>query len=116
MIGLLTWAALLWYLSSQSTVGPQIPLVHADKLMHFTYFAAGGFLVAGWLFHRKPDSPSWKAIIGCSILAMAMIGGIDEWHQLHTPGRSGGDPWDWLADIAGGVAGAFLLKHSHRWF
>ena len=38
--------------------------------------------------------------------------GTDEFHQLYTPDRSGGDPADWTADCAGGVSGALVI----RWF
>jgi VanZ family protein len=52
-------------------------------------------------------------VIGAAILGMALIGFLDEWHQLSTPGRSGGDPWDWLADLLGGAVGAFIFKAVH---
>lgn len=109
------WFGLLWFLSSHSG-GPQKlpPLPHFDKLAHFSYFLAGGFLLAGGSFWRNPQPGSWKRILGGTILVIAAVGGIDEWHQCYTPGRNGADPWDWLADVLGGTAGAFLFKVIQR--
>jgi VanZ family protein len=89
---------------------------HFDKLAHFSYFSAGGFLFIGWLLHRNPKNPSWKLILGTTILAMAVLGGLDEWHQTFTPGRNGNDSWDWLADLLGGSSGALAFKSIHRKF
>jgi VanZ family protein len=109
LAALIVWAAALWYFSSRPSMGPTIHVDHFDKVLHFTYFFGGGFLCAGWLFLGNPTSHRWKRILITSILTMAAAGFIDEWHQLHTPGRSGGDVWDWLADVLGGSAGAFSL-------
>lgn len=116
LAALLLWAAVLWTFSSLPSMGPTVKVDHFDKVLHFTYFLGGGFLAAGWAFRRNPDTPRWKPIILATIAAMAAVGAIDEWHQLHTPGRSGGDLLDWLADFAGGSAGALLLHRTHRWF
>jgi VanZ family protein len=112
---LLCWFGLLWFLSSLegSSLKP-LPLPHFDKLEHFSYFLIGGFLLTGGNFRRNPEHASWKLILGITIVVVAAIGAIDEWHQCYTPGRSGGDPWDWLADLLGGVSGAFVLKAIHR--
>jgi VanZ family protein len=109
------WFGLLWFFSSLEG-SPDIPppFPHFDKLEHFGYFLIGGFLLTGGNSRRNPDFTSWKPVLATTILAMAAIGIIDEWHQLHTPGRSGGDPWDWLADLLGGTAGALMLKSIHR--
>lgn len=106
---------LLWFLSSlEGSPQKPPPFPHFDKFAHFGYFLAGGFLLAGGWFMRSPERPAWTRLILATILIMAAIGFIDEWHQCFTPGRSGGDPWDWLADLLGGTAGAFLLKAIHR--
>jgi peptidoglycan/LPS O-acetylase OafA/YrhL len=114
LTALVVWAGVLFFLSSRPTMGPTIRLDHFDKVLHFTYFFGGGFLCAGWLFLKNPDSTRWKGVLTAAIIAMAAIGFLDEWHQLHTPGRSGGDVWDWMADLLGGSAGAFSLKKLHR--
>ncbi len=114
LAGLLVWFATLWGLSSLHSAGPRIDVHHIDKLMHFGYFLGGGFLFAGWQFRLHADSPDWRRILGAALLAMALVGAVDEWHQCYTPGRSGGDPWDWTADVLGGAAGAWILRAIHR--
>lgn len=108
------WFGLLWFLSSMSGVGggPQIP--HLDKVAHFVYFLAGGFLFSGWILKLRPAAPDWRKIMLFTVCAMALTGGLDEWHQCYTPGRSGADPWDWLADVLGGAAGGLVCKTLHR--
>ncbi len=109
------WFGLLWFLSSLTGSAQKLPpFPHFDKLAHFSYFLAGGFLLAGGSFCQSPRPGSWKRLLGATTLIMAAVGGIDEWHQCYTPGRSGGDPWDWLADVLGGTSGAFLFKAIHR--
>jgi VanZ family protein len=43
------------------------------------------------------------------LLFTAIIGALDEFHQTFTPGRSGNEPWDWLADVTGGVLAAWIV-------
>lgn len=112
--GLCIWFGVLWLLSSSHNVGPKVDVRHLDKLLHFGYFLGGGFLLAGWHFRLRPANPPWRRILWTAVIAMAVIGGIDEWHQTHTPGRHGGDLWDWLADTLGGTTGALVLRAVHR--
>ncbi|MBC8128281.1 MAG: VanZ family protein [Gloeobacteraceae cyanobacterium ES-bin-144] len=114
LAALLGWFGTLWILSSMSGVGPNVSINHLDKVAHFIYFFGGGVLLAGWRFRYQPVRPSWKLILTTTILTMALIGWLDEWHQSFTPGRSGNDPFDWLADLLGATAGAFALKAFHR--
>jgi VanZ family protein len=110
----LAWFGVLWFLSTlPGSDTPQL-FPHFDKVEHFGWFAGGGFLFAGWRYTRRPDLALWKTILVTTILAIALTGFIDEWHQCYTPGRSGADPWDWLADVLGGSAGALLCKAVHR--
>jgi VanZ family protein len=110
---LLLWFGLMWFFSSieGSNAPPLLP--HLDKLMHFSYFFAGGILTARWLHALRLD---WKRILPTAIILLAVLAFIDEWHQCYTPGRSGADPWDWLADLLGASCGTFLLKALHRRF
>jgi VanZ family protein len=50
-----------------------------------------------------------------TVLFCSFVGVLDEWHQLHVPGRSGGDVWDWLADTLGGFLGAHAVFWGQRW-
>lgn len=109
------WFGVLWYCSTiEGSPLNTPPFPHFDKVQHFGYFLIGGFLLAAGLFRRNPQSHRWKRLLITTTVVMAAIGGIDEWHQCFTPGRSGGDPWDWLADLLGGGSGALLLKAIHQ--
>ena len=48
------------------------------------------------------------------VIVLAMVGVLDEWHQSWIPERSGNDFGDWLADVAGALAGALVFKRFHR--
>jgi VanZ family protein len=107
------WFGVLWMLSSTPSPGPRIEINHLDKVLHFGYFLGGGFLFAGWRFRLADGRLPWGRIIVLTAVTLAVVGGIDEWHQTHTPGRNGGDPGDWLADVLGATTGAWVLKFIH---
>ena len=111
----LLWFAVLWVLSSFS-LGNQmtVPMANFDKLEHFGYFFGGSGLLCAYLFRRNPDRPNWRVILGGTIVAIALTGCLDEYHQTFTPGRSGNDPYDFLADVLGATAGAFTFKRLHH--
>ena len=112
----LIWFGVLWVLSSLSFGSDFTPPVdHFDKVEHFGYFFGGSGLLCAYLFRRNPEHPNWRAIIGGAILVIALVGCIDEFHQSFTPGRSGNDPYDWLADVLGATAGAFTFQKIHHW-
>ena len=103
------WAALLWWLSSQPGSGnmPRIP--HFDKVMHLTYFFCGGIV-----FHLAMRT-TWpplgaRHLIIAGLAFAALIGALDEHHQTYTPGRSGHDVFDWLADCLGGLLAALAVN------
>jgi VanZ family protein len=102
LAALLVWFGVLWFCSTIEGSGEPPPLPHFDKVLHFTYFFGGGILAAGWLHALKPD---WKRIVPVAVTLLAVLAFIDEWHQCYTPGRSGADPWDWLADLLGSYCG-----------
>jgi VanZ family protein len=102
------WLVTLWILSSLPGQDIHLPpFPEADKVVHFGYFFIGGFLLA-WLLRRAFRWRAGKQLCG-ALCAIALIGALDEFHQLYTPGRSGGDPADWTADCAGGVLGALVI-------
>ena len=102
------WLVSLWILSSIPGEDVHLPAFPgADKAAHFAYFLIGGFLLAG-LLNRTLGWRGWK-LLGTVLCVMALIGALDELHQLHTQDRSGADPFDWIADCSGGALGAFML-------
>ena len=65
------------------------------KVEYFFYYGATAFLLAYGLGRR------WFWI---ALLAVPLIGTLDEWHQLYIPGRNA-SVWDWATDVVGaGVA------------
>jgi VanZ family protein len=108
------WFVLLFILSSLSgTDTPKFP-THSDKVIHFLYFAGGGFALAS-AFLFRPATPPLVFIVAITLAAGALVGLFDEWHQTFTPHRSGLDLGDGIADVLGtgaGLASAFLAR---RW-
>ena len=108
-MAVVVWTVILWNLSANRALpsGPEFPL--KDKVMHCGYFGLGSgcFLIA--CFGRA--KPTLQKLFMAGFLFAALIGAADEYHQTFTPGRSGNDPWDWLADVSGGLLAAWV---SHR--
>jgi VanZ family protein len=78
----------------------------SDKVMHFLAFSAGGVVLT--LALRWSVTWPWKSLARFAVLALVVYGAIDEFHQLYTPKRTGADPFDWLADCFGALAGVAL--------
>ena len=105
---LAAWLAGLWLLSSLPGNDVKLPAFpHADKAAHFVYFFAGGFLVC-WILRQVTAWPRLKVAVLAGLL-IGMVGAADEFHQTFTPGRSGADHGDWIADVSGGLAGAWVF-------
>lgn len=112
--GLVVWFAVLWLLSSQpGEGGPEFILPVSDKVLHFGYFFGGGGLMAGVLARMFRER---RIVYLVGVMLLAAVGMSDEWHQLSTPGRSGGDVFDWLADVSGAACGmaAWLKLRAFR--
>lgn len=108
---LLSWAAALVFFSSQEAgTLPSVAIRHGDKIAHFGYFAAGGFVLAGLLYTYRLKRIRWRWIFLVCCLVAAAVGWLDEWHQSFVAGRSGNDFGDWLADVLGGTAGSLIAR------
>lgn len=108
------WFGVLFWLSSQTHLPSPASFEGVDKLEHAIFFSAGGmcFLLSLRLAGRARAT---SIAILASVLFCGAIGGFDEWHQTYTPGRSGGDVWDWTADLCGGLIGALLALQVQKW-
>lgn len=110
------WFGVLWVLSSRSGDMkdlPEIPLF--DKFAHFGYFFGGGGILSAAIFTFRNGVVRWPIVFVTVFIVIGGVGILDEYHQTFTPGRSGNDPFDWLADITGGICGAYVFKRfSHR--
>ena len=110
---LLVWAAAILWLSSLTRQQlPDTAFLFSDKFNHFVAFAIGGWLAASAL-RLSGQGP---AIAGRILLAVALVaafGAVDEALQTFTPGRTGGDLYDWIADFLGAISGALLTLVTH---
>lgn len=111
---ILLWAGLLYWLSSQSSLPSPAKFEGIDKFEHTLYFAAGGLCFLLGLRLAGCARGRTTAIL-MTVLFCSVVGGLDEWHQTFTPGRSGGDVWDWAADTIGGFIGALLALTGEKW-
>ena len=113
-IAVLVWMRTIWFLSSiPGDENPQLKM-QLDKVAHFLGFAGGGILIAGFfatvvvvVLRRKVR---WDFLIPATAIAIGLLGWLDEWHQCFTPGRSGANMSDWIADFLGGIAGALVFR------
>ena len=78
-----------------------------DKLVHGSIYA-----VLGWLSARAADSSSLRATL-IVLVAVALFGVADEWHQRFIPGRSS-DTTDWVADTLGAVTAVLAFQAARR--
>jgi len=109
------WFAVLWLLSSSSQPAGDLPPIPLnDKILHFGYFLGGGGLLSAYFYRRNPDSARWPRIVLMVTVICGLLGIVDEIHQTFTPGRSGNDPYDLLADVFGALSGSLLFRRFHR--
>jgi len=113
VIAFLCWFGVLYNLSDGPVPikdGPDIP--HLDKLLHFLYFAGGGVglhLAFHFKSHRELTRPPLSQLLIVTLI-IAICGAFDEWHQSWIPERTGNDPFDWLADVMGGIASFWIYR------
>mgnify|MGYP000891450018 FL=1 len=113
-LGRLLWAALAAWacgiLVLSSLTPQELPaaaFLFWDKVNHFVAYAVGGWLAASALRVSRPRAQTVTLLL-LAVLLAAAFGVLDEAVQTLTPGRSGGDAGDWLADVLGATAGALL--------
>ena len=112
-LAVLGWAAGVFWLSSLSHDElPRTAFVTWDKLNHFAAFAVGGWLAASASRLPRPEAPAAGRIV-LAVLLIAAFGALDEFVQLYSPGRTGADLYDWIADSLGAIAGALLTLVTH---
>lgn len=111
---LAAWACAILALSSLTPQElPEAAFLFWDKVNHFLAYAVGGWLAAAALRVSQPQAPIAKQIL-LAVALIAAFGVLDEAVQTMTPGRSGGDVDDWLADVLGATAGALLTVPTLR--
>lgn len=114
-LALFCWATGVLRLSSltpQELPDTGFPL--SDKIAHFVVYAVGGWLAATTLRVTRRGSTVSGWLVP-AVLLIAAFGVLDEAVQTLTPGRTGGDVYDWIADVLGAAAGAWLALMARRW-
>lgn len=91
---------------------PKIP--HFDKISHFGYFFGGGIILTTWLLLKHGTKTTRVTRYLLPVIFFSIMGAVDEYRQTFTPGRSGNDAFDWLADVLGGTFGVFIANHFHH--
>lgn len=105
---LLVWACTILWLSSLSPQElPDSAFMFWDKVNHVAAFAIGGWLAASALRVSRPHMKVASAVL-IAIGGIAAFGVLDETVQTFTPGRTGGNVDDWVADALGATTGALL--------
>jgi VanZ family protein len=112
-LALLVWAGgILWLSSLTPEKLPSAAFLTWDKFNHFIAFAVGGWLASAALRVSRPKLSPAQALL-LAVAAVAAFGAFDEARQTFTPGRTGGDLYDWIADFLGAIAGALLALTTH---
>ena len=92
---------LIFYLSGQQQVGPELP-AFTRIVAHFTEYAT---LAALWSWALVPTLGRQGLIAAAAICVL--YAASDEWHQSFVEGRDS-DPVDFLIDCAGIAFAVFL--------
>lgn len=110
----LCWAAgILWLSSLTPRELPQAAFLLSDKAEHLIAYAVGGWLAATAIRagRRTATVAGWFVP---AVILVAAFGVLDEAVQTFTPGRTGGDLYDWIADALGALTGVLISLLMHR--
>lgn len=80
-----------------------------DKVVHFLMYGVLAFLAAR---AARLDGRTTATLVTVGI-GIALLGGVDEWHQQFIPGRSM-ERADWMADALGALAGTILPMTARK--
>ncbi len=106
----LLWAVVIFALSHAPQPGGSLPSPGLDKAAHSVLFAVLAPLVFRALLQGKAPTVQSAAQ---AILLSAIYGALDEVHQRFVPTRQC-SLTDWLADVAGTIAGVLVLVLLQR--
>jgi VanZ family protein len=111
LLPLISFCALIYWLSDQSILQSPLTFRAQDKVVHIgAYFIMGILAWRGFIvFVKKPINNAILCFVFC-----ALFGFSDEWHQFFVPGRHC-DIFDWYADMMGAaIATLIQYKMSSR--
>ncbi len=101
------YMALIFYLSSLSSLPVPLPPTVSDKQAHSFGYLWLGLLMLRAVARGRWQGVSWRTAVVAILLATA-YGVSDEFHQSFVPGRDA-DVHDVMADAAGATVGAALV-------
>lgn len=113
LLAAISWAGLIFYLSSQPSIETPALFPGQDKLFHLVAFGMLGFLAAGSLHASQNDYATRH--VWLVVLAVTLYGILDEFHQYFVPGRNS-DIYDVIADATGAMLGAWTMYYLVRVF
>ena len=103
--------AAIFFASSQQDI-PDLPGGLSGYTGHFLGYGLLGVLVIRGFAGATWRGVTWRAFVW-TVLFCAVYAVTDEWHQSAVPNRFV-DPLDWMADVAGAIAGAgVVLAAAH---
>jgi predicted membrane channel-forming protein YqfA (hemolysin III family) len=108
-----SWAGLIFYLSSQPGIDAPMLFPGQDKLFHLIVFAILGFFIMGAM--KITGNGYRRSQVWLVVLIVVLYGISDEFHQYFVPGRST-ESLDALADGIGGILGAWAMFYVARLF
>jgi VanZ family protein len=109
----LSWAGLIFYLSSQPGIDTPLLFPGQDKLFHLIVFGILGFFLMGTM--KLSGNGYRRSQVWLVALIVILYGISDEVHQYFVPGRST-ESLDALADGIGGILGAWAMFYVVRLF
>jgi VanZ family protein len=96
--------AVIWFLSSKSTLPVPKGILGFDKFQHLLAYLALAFSVVPWFSPEQRRNHRLRTFL-LIVLIASLYGMIDEVHQFFVPGRDC-NVWDWIADTLGAILGA----------
>jgi VanZ family protein len=102
------YMALIWALSSLSTLPSIEQVPFQDKGAHFIEYGVLGFLYSYALTRYFPQWKGLRVFLVTCLLA-SVWGGLDELHQAFVPGRS-----STLSDVCADALGALLAASLYQ--
>ena len=109
ILALLSYCAIIFWLSHQPSLPLPMLFEYQDKLHHFTAYFLMGILASRTIRHfvKPPLNLAVVSIVFCSLYGIS-----DEWHQSFVEGRTS-DSLDWVADTVGATAAMILLTRFY---
>jgi len=111
----IAYVAMIFILSSFSSIPFRPSFSIPDKLVHFCEYLLLAALIARALYSLPWPGCPWLCLL-FTMLAVAALGGLDEWYQSTVPRRMP-EVLDWVADVSGGLLGAasyLMLKKLRK--